>query len=68
MQEIKEYLLSLEPDLRDKVLLLAAKKHVGITADDDSGCSGCTPTTKNGACYDINGVCTWVPDLGPEPN
>ncbi len=40
------------------------KDELKILSANYGECSGCTPTTPNGACYIINGVCTWVPEIG----
>lgn len=27
-------------------------------------CTGCTPTSPNGGCFEVGGVCTWIPEIG----
>lgn len=68
MKEVKEYLEGLEPELRKEVCHRMVARFVGLEKLADtptcSGNNGCTPTTPNGECEVINGVCVWVPDIG----
>lgn len=64
---IKEYFEGLSPELRKEVALLMVEHHLkgGVHTNTDPAdeCS-CRHDTPNGHCTKINGVCTWIPDLG----
>lgn len=27
-------------------------------------CSGCEPTSPNGGCFEVDGKCVWIPEIG----
>lgn len=66
--EIKKYLESLDEDIAKevKIIMIDTFLNGGVHTNTDptKTCSGCAHTTPNGHCSMVNGVCTWIPDLG----
>jgi len=72
MKTVTQYLASLDAKtLHSVVKIMAAKEAGTFKAAADPQCNstnctgrtGCTPTTVNGDCECVNGVCTWIPLL-----
>lgn len=65
---MKEYLLSLTPDTRIKVMAAMVERKLDMENTLDGGCVGKQPTgpgsTPNGDWQCVDGQWTWIPDIG----
>ncbi len=61
MKTTKEYYLSLDKELRKKILI---KSFEILIEEGPDKCLDCVPTTPYGGCYVVDGQCVWIPEFG----
>lgn len=72
MENVKDYLKSLSPEIHAKVCEIMVAKKFGYFVPEESGFGdpdchdhvGCTSSYPNYTCEKVNGVCTAIPDIG----